>query len=31
MAGFAETMGQAVHDFRSLMDYLEHTGVDRSH
>lgn len=29
MAGFAETMGQAVYDFRSLMDYLEHTGVDR--
>ena len=29
MAGFAETMGQAVHDFRSLMDYLEATGVDR--
>ena len=29
MAGFAETMGQAVYDFRSLMDYLEFTGVDR--
>lgn len=28
-SGFAETMGQAVHDFRSLMDYLEFTGVDR--
>jgi pimeloyl-ACP methyl ester carboxylesterase len=29
MAGFAESMAQAVHDFRSLMDYLEYTGVDR--
>lgn len=28
-AGFAEAMAQAVHDFRSLIDYLEHTGVDR--
>ncbi len=28
-AGFAEAMAQAVHDFRSLMDYLEFTGVDR--
>lgn len=28
-AGFAESMAQAVHDFRSVMDYLEHTGVDR--
>jgi pimeloyl-ACP methyl ester carboxylesterase len=28
-AGFCEAMAQAVHDFRSLMDYLEHTGVDR--
>ncbi|MCH9667197.1 MAG: alpha/beta hydrolase [Actinomycetia bacterium] len=28
-AGFAEAMAQAVHDFRSLMDYLEYTGVDR--
>lgn len=28
-AGFAESMAQAVHDFRSLLDYLEHTGVDR--
>jgi pimeloyl-ACP methyl ester carboxylesterase len=27
--GFAEAMAQAVHDFRSLMDYLEFTGVDR--
>nr|WP_110781540.1 alpha/beta fold hydrolase [Mycolicibacterium parafortuitum] len=29
MAGFAEAMAQAVHDFRSLLDYLEFTGVDR--
>lgn len=29
MAGFAEAMAQAVHDFRSLLDYLEYTGVDR--
>lgn len=28
-AGFAESMAQAVHDFRSLIDYLEFTGVDR--
>ncbi len=28
-AGFAEAMAQAVHDFRSLVDYLEYTGVDR--
>ncbi|WP_142386797.1 alpha/beta hydrolase family protein [Mycobacterium hubeiense] len=28
-AGFAETMAQAVHDFRSVIDYLEFTGVDR--
>ncbi|OBB62219.1 peptidase [Mycobacterium sp. 852013-51886_SCH5428379] len=28
-AGFAESMAQAVHDFRSLADYLEYTGVDR--
>ena len=28
-AGFAEAMAQAVHDFRSVMDYLEFTGVDR--
>lgn len=27
--GFAEAMAQAVHDFRSLLDYLEFTGVDR--
>jgi pimeloyl-ACP methyl ester carboxylesterase len=28
-AGFAEAMAQAVHDFRSVMDYLEYTGVNR--
>ncbi|MGE2731983.1 alpha/beta hydrolase family protein [Mycolicibacterium vaccae] len=28
-AGFCEAMAQAVHDFRSLLDYLEFTGVDR--
>ena len=27
--GFAEAMAQAVHDFRSVLDHLEHTGVDR--
>ncbi len=29
MAGFAEAMAQAIYDFRSVIDYLEHTGVDR--
>lgn len=29
MSGFAEATAQAVHDFRSVMDYLESTGVDR--
>lgn len=29
MAGFAEAMAQAVHDFRSVVDYLESTGVHR--
>ena len=29
MAGFAETMAQAIHDFRSVLDHLEATGVDR--
>lgn len=29
MAGFAEAMAQAVHDFRSMLDHLESTGVDR--
>lgn len=28
-SGFAEAMAQAVHDFRSVLDYLEYTGVDR--
>lgn len=28
-SGFAESMAQAVHDFRSVIDYLEYTGVDR--
>jgi pimeloyl-ACP methyl ester carboxylesterase len=27
--GFAEAMAQAVHDFRSLVDYLQFTGVDK--
>lgn len=29
LGGFAEAMAQAVHDFRSIVDYLRHTGVDR--
>lgn len=29
MSGFAEAMAQAVHDFRSVIDYLESTGVDK--
>ena len=29
MSGFAEATAQAVHDFRSVLDYLEATGVDR--
>lgn len=29
LSGFAEAMAQAVHDFRSLLDYLRHSGVDR--
>lgn len=29
LSGFAEAMAQAVHDFRSVIDYLRHTGVDR--
>lgn len=29
MSGFAEAMAQAVHDFRSVVDYLDYTGVDR--
>ncbi|MGB8408028.1 MAG: alpha/beta fold hydrolase [Mycobacterium sp.] len=28
-SGFAESMAQAVHDFRSVLDYLEFTGVDQ--
>ncbi|WP_420812138.1 alpha/beta hydrolase family protein [Mycobacterium kyogaense] len=28
-SGFCEAMAQAVHDFRSVLDYLEYTGVDR--
>jgi pimeloyl-ACP methyl ester carboxylesterase len=29
LSGFAEAMAQAVHDFRCILDYLRHTGVDR--
>lgn len=29
MSGFAEAMAQAVHDFRSIIDYLQSTGVDK--
>jgi len=29
LSGFAEAMAQAVHDFRSTVHYLRHTGVDR--
>ncbi|WP_343710131.1 alpha/beta fold hydrolase [Mycobacterium sp.] len=29
LTGFAEAMAQAVHDFRTILDYLRHTGVDR--
>ncbi|OHV03049.1 alpha/beta hydrolase [Mycobacterium talmoniae] len=29
MSGFAEAMAQAVHDFRSVIDYLRYTGVER--
>ncbi len=29
LCGFAEAMAQAVHDFRSIIDYLRHTGVER--
>lgn len=29
MSGFAEAMAQAVHDFRSVIDYLQYTGVER--
>ncbi|WP_186245526.1 alpha/beta hydrolase family protein [Mycobacterium simulans] len=29
LSGFAESMAQAVHDFRSLVDYLRRIGVER--
>jgi acetyl esterase/lipase len=29
MSGFAEAMAQAVHDLRSVVDYLQSTGVER--
>jgi pimeloyl-ACP methyl ester carboxylesterase len=29
LTGFAEAMAQAVHDFRSLIDYLHFTGVNK--
>ncbi len=29
LSGFAEAMAQAVHDFRSIVDYLRYTGVER--
>ena len=29
LTGFAEAMAQAVYDFRSIVDYLQFTGVDR--
>lgn len=29
MTGFAEAMGQAVYDFRTILNWLEHSGVDR--
>lgn len=29
LSGFAEAMAQAVHDFRSIIDYLRDTGVER--
>jgi pimeloyl-ACP methyl ester carboxylesterase len=29
LGGFAESMAQAVHDFRSIVDYLRDTGVQR--
>jgi pimeloyl-ACP methyl ester carboxylesterase len=29
MTGMAEAMAQAVHDFRSIIDYLQFTGVER--
>ena len=29
MSGFAEAMGQAVYDFRTILNWLRHNGVDR--
>ncbi|MGZ4510886.1 MAG: alpha/beta hydrolase family protein [Mycobacterium sp.] len=29
LGGFAEAVAQAVHDFRSIVDHLRHTGVER--
>ena len=29
MTGFAEAMGQAVFDFRTILNWLQHNGVDR--
>jgi alpha/beta hydrolase fold len=29
LGGMAEAVAQAVHDFRSIVDYLRHNGVDR--
>ncbi|MFM9035520.1 MAG: alpha/beta hydrolase [Mycobacterium sp.] len=29
MTGFAEAMGQAVYDFRTILNWLQHNGVDR--
>jgi pimeloyl-ACP methyl ester carboxylesterase len=29
LSGFAESMAQSVHDFRSIVDYLRQTGVNR--
>jgi hypothetical protein len=29
LSGFAEATAQAVHDFRSIVNYLRHTGVER--
>jgi pimeloyl-ACP methyl ester carboxylesterase len=29
LTGFAEAMAQAVHDFRSVIDYLQFTGVEK--
>ncbi|BBZ46197.1 alpha/beta hydrolase family protein [Mycobacterium parmense] len=29
LSGFAEAVAQAVHDFRSIVDYLRQSGVDR--